>query len=301
MRAAIDLGIVHVEPYRHAACSDCLAQAVQAGIQTLAGVELGVWDEAAGIIQRGLKKHLLFASARPANPWAEEHVALPDLIGKLGFVLFMRGSFVEQQLALGEATGAQETIECGSRQTGLVPWVGHGQLAQQSGPRTMGVLALEPFDEGSDFWRDGAGLSAILARLGRQRGQSVAAIAQRPVQQRVHRDLATGGMGNVVEAGGDLLGATSEFAAGQRFQHQGRNQAVSEERDFFGFVVHGVAFSPGRQLTAEGGAVPCKWCVGSLKRARWRWRMRHGGRREPDLAASPAGGNAGRQTGSGER
>src|ERR1035441_7641704 len=65
----------------------------------------------------------------------------------------------------------------------------------------MRVLALEAFDEGSDFRRDGTGLSAILARLGRQRGQAVAAIAEAPIQQRVHRDLAAGGMGDVVEAG----------------------------------------------------------------------------------------------------
>src|ERR1017187_4150774 len=106
----------------------------------------------------------------------------------------------------------------------------------------MRVLALEAFDEGSDFRRDGTGLSAILARLGRQRGQAVAAIAEAPIQQRVHRDLAAGGMGDVVEAGGDLLRAPCEFAAGQRFQHQGRDQAITEERDFFGFVVHGVCF-----------------------------------------------------------
>ena len=68
----------------------------------------------------------------------------------------------------------------------------------------------------------GGGLAVILAQLGRQRGQSVA-IAQRPVQQGIHRDLAAGGMGNVVEAGGDLLRAPGEFAAGQRFQHQGRD------------------------------------------------------------------------------
>jgi hypothetical protein len=219
-----------------------LAQAVQKGVESLVGIELGVWDETAGIIERGLEEDLLLAAARPPDPGTEEHVGLPDLIRKLGFVLFMRGSFLEQQLAFGETAGAQETIECGSRQAGLVPLAGHGQLTQQSGPRTMRVLALEPFDEGSDFRRDGTGLPPILAGLGRQRGQSVAAIAQGPVQQRVHRDLATGGMGNVVEAGGDLLGAPGEFAAGQRFQHQRRDQAITEERDFFGFVVHGVVF-----------------------------------------------------------
>ena len=45
-------------------------------------------------------------------------------------------------------------------------------------------------------------------------------------------------MGDVVEAGGDLLRAAREFAAGQRLQHQGRNQPVAKERDFFGFGVH---------------------------------------------------------------
>ena len=108
----------------------------------------------------------------------------------------------------------------------------------------MRVLALEPFDEGGGFRRDGAGLSAILTRFGRQRGQAVAAIAQRPIQQRVHRDLAAGGMGNVVEAGGDFLRAACEFAAGQRLQHQRRDESVTEERDFFGFVVHGVFSCP---------------------------------------------------------
>ena len=39
-------------------------------------------------------------------------------------------------------------------------------------------------------------------------------------------------------AGGDLLGAAGEFAAGQRFQHQRRNQSVAEQGDFFGFGIH---------------------------------------------------------------
>ncbi len=40
------------------------------------------------------------------------------------------------------------------------------------------------------FRCDGTGLPAVLARFGRQRGQTVAAIAQRPIQQRAHlRDV----------------------------------------------------------------------------------------------------------------
>ena len=59
----------------------------------------------------------------------------------------------------------------------------------------MRVLAFEAFDEIGELRRDGAGLSAVLTRFGRQRFEAaVAAIAQRPIQQRVHRDLAAGGM-----------------------------------------------------------------------------------------------------------
>ena len=102
----------------------------------------------------------------------------------------------------------------------------------------MRVLALEPLDEGGGFRRDGARLAAILTRLGDKRGESVAAITQRPIQQRVHRDLAARGMGDVVEARGDFLGAARQFAAWQRLQHQRGDESVTEECDFFGFVFH---------------------------------------------------------------
>src|SRR5215470_4864829 len=111
---------------------------------------------------------------------------------RMGFVLFVRGSLVEKQLAFGEAAGAQEAIERRSRQAGLMSLAGRGQFAQQRGAGAMRVLAFEPFDESGSVRCDGAGLSAILARLGRQGGESVAAVAQGPIQQRVHRDLAAG-------------------------------------------------------------------------------------------------------------
>ena len=109
----------------------------------------------------------------------------------------------------------------------------------------MRVFAFEPFDE-----RGGAGGMArawprSCRGLGDERGEAVAAIAQRPFQQRVHRDLAAGGMRNVVEARGDLLGAACQFAARQRFQHQRCNQSIAEQGDLFGFVVgHRVLLSP---------------------------------------------------------
>src|SRR5258708_708907 len=86
----------------------------------LVGIKLGVRDEAAGIVERGLQKDLLLAAAGTHDPGAEEHIGLPDLIGELSFVLFVRGSLVEHQLTCGEAASAQETIKGGGRKTGLM-------------------------------------------------------------------------------------------------------------------------------------------------------------------------------------
>ena len=208
LRGAVDLGVVHVEAGGDAAGGDGLAQAVQKGVQSLVGIELGVRDEAAGVVERGLEEDLLLAAARPCDPGAEEHVGLPDLIGKLGFVLFVRGGFVEQQLAFGEAAGAQETIERGSRQAGLVRarWPAANSRSRAA-PVRCGFSRLSRSMRAAVSGATARACPRSWRGLGDKRGQSVAAIAQGPIQQRVHRDLAAGGMGNVVEAGGDLLGA----------------------------------------------------------------------------------------------
>src|SRR5580658_10801053 len=74
LRGAVDLGVVHVEASGDAASGDGLAQAIEKGVQPLVRIELGVRDEAAGIIECGLQEDLLFASARSSDPGAEEHV-----------------------------------------------------------------------------------------------------------------------------------------------------------------------------------------------------------------------------------
>jgi hypothetical protein len=117
-RRAIDLGVVHVEARGNTAGGDGLAQAIEKRIQPLVGIELRVRNEAAGVVERGLKEHLHFArvpSGSRANPRAEQHVELPDLVGKLGFVLLVRGGLVEEQLTFGESAGAQEAVERGGR------------------------------------------------------------------------------------------------------------------------------------------------------------------------------------------
>jgi hypothetical protein len=62
------LTITHlIESFRSggdAAGGDGLAQAVEKGVESLVEIELGVRDEAAGVVERGLEEDLLLASAR---------------------------------------------------------------------------------------------------------------------------------------------------------------------------------------------------------------------------------------------
>ena len=220
LRRAVDFGVVHIETHGQAARGDGLAKAVEETIQTLVGIELGMRDETAGIVERGLEEYLLFAAAGPFHPGSEQHIGLPNPIGALGFILLVRGGggFIQQQLAFGESARTQETVNGGGRHRGLLlVAIGERQLVQQGGAGARGIFAFEPFDE---------------------RGEAVAAVEQRPLQQRVHRDLAAGRVRDVVEARGDLLSAARQLAARERFQHQRGDESVSEQGDFSGFFVH---------------------------------------------------------------
>ena len=90
----------------------------------------------------------------------------------------------------------------------------------------MRVFALETFDEAGQLGGHGARLAAVLARFRSEGLEAAIAITRRPVEQRIDRDGAAFGIGNVVVAGGDLLGTAREFAACERFEHQRRDQEV---------------------------------------------------------------------------
>ena len=68
LRGAVDLGVVHVEADGDAAGGDGLAQTVEEGVQALVGIELGVRDEAAGIVESGMQEDLHFAARRGGGP-----------------------------------------------------------------------------------------------------------------------------------------------------------------------------------------------------------------------------------------
>ena len=113
---AIHFGVIDIEANGEAAGGDGLTETVQEGVQSLVGVELGVRDEAAGVIQDGVQEGLPLTAPGALDVRAVEHVRLPDLIRVLSFEFFVcRG---REQLALGEATLLEEAIEGGSRQTG---------------------------------------------------------------------------------------------------------------------------------------------------------------------------------------
>ncbi len=128
----------------------------------------------------------------------------------------------------------------------------------------MRVLALEAFDETGQLRGDGAGLSAVLARLGSQRFETAVAVAQRPIQQRIDGNRRPFRMGDVVVAGGDLLSAAREFATGKTFNYQRRDQSVAKQRQFFGFGIHAENLHA-PTIIRSGDLPPCKCCVGNLR------------------------------------
>ena len=71
----------------------------------------------------------------------------------------------------------------------------------------MRVFALQPFDQRGGLRIDDTRLAAILPRLRRESFQAIAPVTQRPVQQRVNGNRASGGVRDVVGTRGDLLGA----------------------------------------------------------------------------------------------
>ncbi len=109
MLTTIDLGVVHVEAHRQATGGDGLAQTVQAGIQSLAGIELGMRDEPAGIVESCVQVDLRLAAAGALHVRAVEHIGLPDLVAVFGLELFVRGR--SQQLLFREAALLEEAIQ----------------------------------------------------------------------------------------------------------------------------------------------------------------------------------------------
>src|SRR5262249_13185331 len=94
--------------------------------------------------------------------------------------------------------------------------------------------------------------------------------------------------------GRDLLGAAREFTARQRFQHQGRNQPVTEQRDFFGLRSHSMT-STDRSLRSVLPPSPCKSCVFNLRLMGAPDSARQYDRLERETPASLAGGRGDRQ------
>src|SRR5260370_34229673 len=65
------------------------------------------------------------------------------------------------------------------------------------------------------------------------------------MQEGINANHRPFGMGDVVGAGGDLLGAACEFATGKTLNDQRCDQAVTKQGQFFGFGIHAeVLYAP---------------------------------------------------------
>src|SRR5437870_6059777 len=138
----------------------------------------------------------------------------------------------------------------------------------------MRVLALETFDEAGQLRSDGAGLSAVLARLGSQCLETAVAIAQRPIEQRIDGNCCSFRMRDVVGAGGDLLGAAREFAAGKAFNKQEarlmqNRRAFHRSRSYIQFnqpqtQEYRVEMYPGVICSAVHAATRCAFAITTL-------------------------------------
>ena len=102
----------------YAAIGHGVLQTIKAGIQSLAGIKLGMWDDPAGIIERGVKEDLDSSATRAPDPRAKQHVRLPDLVAEFGFKLLVR--LGREQLPFRETALFEEAIQRGRRDGGRV-------------------------------------------------------------------------------------------------------------------------------------------------------------------------------------
>src|SRR5260370_34673023 len=85
LRRAINLSIVHVETNGYSAGRDGVAQTVERGIESLAGIKLGMGNESAGVIERGVQKDLQAAAiVHPPRQGAQQHGGMPNLVADVG-------------------------------------------------------------------------------------------------------------------------------------------------------------------------------------------------------------------------
>ena len=238
LRAAIDLGVIHVETHGQAAGGDGLAQAVQAGIQALAGIELGVRDEPAGIVEGGMQEGLHLAAAGALDVGAIEHVGLPDLVAVFGFELLVRRR--GEQLPFGEAALFEEAIQGGGGDRRRVFWpddrassrnrvvpvrCGFSRLSRSIRSASCGVMVRD----WPRSWR-GCGARASKPPL---------AVTERPIQQRIDRNRSALGMRECRKWRAAISSARRVSSPrGSGSSTSGRDQSVTEQGDFFGFGIH---------------------------------------------------------------
>src|SRR5262249_47384070 len=74
---------------------------------------------------------------------------------------------------------------------------------------------------------------------GASAGKTTAAVTQGPIEQGIDRERGALRIRDLIVARGNHFGAAGEFSTGKSLQHQGSDQAITEQGDFFRFRIHG--------------------------------------------------------------
>ena len=109
LRGTVDFCIIGIVTDGYTAGPDRLTEAIQSRVQSLVRIKLAMGNDAAGVVENGMKKNLHFAAAGALDVGTVQHVRLPDIIAKFRLEFLIRlGS---EELALGQAALLEESVQ----------------------------------------------------------------------------------------------------------------------------------------------------------------------------------------------
>lgn len=257
MLGNINLGPVHVDGLGAAVAQDGALETVFHPGELFVPVELGVRGEARVVVEEGKKVNLalLVRVGRIGEIGTIHSVPLPQvakvsaLKAAIGF-----GTLLDEELGGGGAAtgqlaaqGARGDAFFGDR-VGLV----EGEDFDDGTSGAEGLLSLEGFSPVEGVRRDGAGLAFVSPGFGLEALESALLVDPFPAGESAGADGATGGVGDVVVTGGDLL-AQLAFAA----RDEGQDEGVTKESDLGTSVFrHGSAsWTSCPQYSRERGSI----------------------------------------------
>jgi len=260
----VDLALVYVDGEGAAVAQDGALEAVLHARELFVPIELGVRDETGVVVEKGKEEGLalLVGVGRVGEVGAVHRIPLPQvaevsaLEAAVGF-----GPLLDEELGRCGASEGELAAQGAGGDAHFGDGVGpvEREDGDDGAGGAEGLLALEGFGPVEGLRRESAGLSFVSSRLGLEAVEAALLVETFPAGEGGGADGATGGVGDVVAAGGDLpsqlLLAPRRVLAPQ----QGQDERVAKEGDFGTSVFrvgHGSASWCDVGLSiAEGGRV----------------------------------------------